>query len=76
MAKKPKIISMFNEEISPACQYCERGTESSDYKMILCVNEGMVSPYFKCKKFVYSPIKRAPKRDPALPNYDPSEFML
>lgn len=66
----------FNNRIAPACEYCEHGRNASDFKMILCSIKGVVSPYFRCNKFKYNPIKRVPKLMPALPQKDPREFSL
>ncbi len=64
----------FNNNISPACEYCEYGRDSND--MVLCKLKGVVSPYFRCKKFKYSPVRREPKPMPTPPKRDPSEFSL
>lgn len=71
-----KKNSLFNEDISPACEYCEFGSDSADYRMVLCKKEGMVSPYYRCKRFRYNPVRRTPKRMARLPEIDPSDFVL
>jgi len=67
---------LFEEKVTPACEYCEFGRPAEDYKMIQCKKAGTVSPYFRCKKFRYSPTKRTPKRMPKLPSFDPSDFSI
>lgn len=44
--------------------------------MILCEKKGVVSPFYKCKAFCYSPLKRVPKKPNSLPTYDKSDFEL
>lgn len=68
--------SFFGDKISPACVYCELGHTASDKKMILCKKKGVVSPYYSCKKFVYAPLKRIPKRLPKLPSFSDEDFSL
>lgn len=69
-------VNLFGNNIVPACEYCELGSRSKDGTMIECGKHGVVSPYFRCKKFVYSPIKRIPKRSPKRPSPDAKEFAL
>ena len=66
----------FNNRIAPACEYCEYGRSASDFKMILCKHKGVVSPYFRCRRFKYSPVKRIPRAMPAIPRKDPEDFSL
>lgn len=67
MAKK----RLFGNNIKPACKYCEIGEAlgGNDDK-IQCKNFGLVKPYDSCKKFVYSPLKRIPKKEVLLANSD------
>ena len=67
---------LFAGEISPACEYCEYGRRASDNGMSLSNNKGMVSPYSSCRNYLYSPLKRIPKRQPRLPEFSPEEFQL
>ncbi len=68
--------TLFRGEISPACEYCEYGRKASDNVMILCIKKGMVSPRYSCRKFLYSPLKRVPRRQPKLPSFSPEDFKL
>ncbi|MEG0179435.1 MAG: hypothetical protein RR573_03615 [Oscillospiraceae bacterium] len=72
MFKRP----LFTTSASPACEYCEYGKRGKEQKMIYCKKKGVVSPYYKCKSFVYSPLKRVPKRVPDLPSFNADEFKL
>lgn len=67
---------LFGNEIPPACEYCEHGNASASGNMILCVKKGVVAPFYKCRKFVYAPLKRVPKRRPKLPSFTVDDFKL
>ncbi|MCL1831162.1 MAG: hypothetical protein FWG21_06995 [Oscillospiraceae bacterium] len=71
-----KKMTLFGENISPACSYCEQGKDTADGSMILCSRVGIVSPYYRCRKFVYSPIRRKPRALPKLPDVESSNFKL
>ena len=71
-----KKAGLFSAGITAACEYCENGKDTSDGDMILCSRSGVVSPYYRCKKFRYSPIRRKPKPLPKLPEMDPLDFTL
>ena len=66
----------FGNQIEPACEYCANGTKSKDGESILCERQGVVAPYYSCRKFSYDPLKRVPKRTPKLPEYDAEMFKL
>lgn len=70
--KKP----MFGQTIPPACEYCEKGRRAADPRMILCSKKGVVSPYYRCRKYVYDPLRRVPKRQPKLPTFSIDDFIL
>lgn len=74
MKKKETIL--FGKNITPACGYCENGRDTADGAMILCNRIGIVSPYYRCRKFVYSPIRRKPRALPKLPDVDSASFRL
>lgn len=73
--RKNKSV-LFGQNISPACGYCVFGKDSADGAMILCSRVGIVSPYYRCKKFEYSPIRRKPRILPKLKEVDPASFKL
>lgn len=56
---------LFKKDISPACEYCEFGSNTVD-GMVECQKSGIVSPYFQCVRFKYSPVRRVP-RQPSKP---------
>lgn len=70
------ISKLFNQDITPACEYCEHGGDSDDETMIECRRNGLVSPYFRCAKFKYSPLRRKPRPLPRLPKMNPEDFSL
>ncbi|MDO4566360.1 MAG: hypothetical protein Q4B42_03415 [Oscillospiraceae bacterium] len=67
---------LFDKNITPACEYCEHGLLTSDGAMVDCVKRGLVSPYFRCPRFKYSPVLRIPRRSPKLPKYEKDDFSL
>lgn len=68
---------LFGNNIEPACEYCEKGSAVGKGQMILCSHKGVVAPYFHCRKFTYTPLKRVPaKPTPPLPEYSPDDFKL
>jgi hypothetical protein len=67
---------LFKKDITPACEYCEFGSDSADGQMVECQKNGIVSPYFRCSKFKYSPIRRTPRQSPKLPKLNPEDFTL
>ena len=73
MSKKPIF---FSKDIIPSCEYCEFGKKSIDDKMVLCPKKGIVSPYYSCRIFRYSPLKRLPRRTPKMPSFDNLDFTL
>ncbi len=72
--KKEKTL--FNANITPACEYCVFAKDADEPKMVMCERAGMVSTYYRCKKFKYSPVRRIPNRMPKLPNMNPDDFKL
>ncbi|MDL2324464.1 hypothetical protein LJC61_04865 [Ruminococcaceae bacterium OttesenSCG-928-A16] len=71
MAPKKRL---FGNSITPACIYCQFGRPSPDGIMVLCKKFGPVSPYYSCKKYIYNPIKRVPRKAPKLPSFSPEDF--
>ncbi|MEG0912657.1 MAG: hypothetical protein RSB78_03290 [Oscillospiraceae bacterium] len=67
---------LFDKEITPACEYCEQGVSTPDGTMVDCKKRGLVSPYFRCGKFHYSPVLRQPRQVQKLPKFDPEDFTL
>lgn len=67
---------LFGSRIEPACRYCRHARESTDGRMILCIQQGVVAPYYACRRFQYDPLLRVPSRQPVLPAYQESDFTL
>ena len=65
MAKK----KLFGNNVKPSCKYCELG-KSGEGDKINCEKFGEVKAYDAdaCKKFVYNPLKRVPKKELSLAN--------
>lgn len=71
-----KSKKLFGNQIEPACEYCEHGEPARSSQMILCKKQGIVAPYYHCRKFLYAPLKRVPRRAMPLPQYDKKDFTL
>lgn len=67
---------LFSKEISPACRYCKFGFLTGDSDTVLCEKNGVTYPSSSCRKYIYAPLKRVPRRPNALPKFDPSDFSL
>ena len=67
---------LFGDSIGPACAHCRFGRPAPDQVMVFCRKFGPVSPQYKCKKFIYDPLKRMPKRQPKLPSFSPEDFEI
>lgn len=66
----------FGKNIAPACSYCLYGSPAPDERTVLCSKNGVVSPFFSCRKYRYDPLKRRPAPQNVLPRYDRSDFEL
>ena len=51
---------LFGTDVKPACKYCEFAFQKFDGDKILCDKKGVVLATYKCRSFVYDPIKRVP----------------
>ena len=60
---------LFGNNIKPTCKYCElcKALENDKFE---CEKFGEVKSYDSCKKFVYNPLKRIPKKEVLLANSD------
>lgn len=68
--------SLFSESVEHRCAFCARGRASNDGEKILCPRKGIVEPGFSCRRFLYDPLRRVPRRAPALPQFDTEDFKL
>lgn len=69
-------MKLFGKNIDPACGYCEYGNADPGGEVVFCPKNGVVSPYYSCRKFQYAPLKRKPKGIRLLPQYKPEDFEL
>ncbi len=53
-------------DIEKICFYCEHSSPLRGDEQVLCSRKGVVNSEFKCRKFIYDPLKRAPKRLPKM----------
>ena len=71
--KKPLINA---NEITPACGVCGHGILSADGECVLCIKTGVRALDSSCKKFVYDPLKRIPRRKIAKSEFTAEDFKL
>ena len=71
-----KRKKLFGNNVEPACVYCKKGRPAPDGVMIHCRKYGPVAPQFKCKRYLYDPLKRVPPRIPKLREYAKEDFEL
>lgn len=67
--------TLFDQNIPPACEYCTHIARAAD-GTLRCPRRGAVQPFEHCRAFVYDPLRRVPRRQPPMPEYDPEEFQL
>lgn len=60
-------------EIERCCARCEHATILAQCDYILCAKKGVVSDTHVCRRFIYDPLKRDPRRMPPLPHGDEAE---
>ena len=69
--------TVFNtEKIEPACEYCQSGKPAPDGESVLCAKKGVVPKSYRCKKYKYAIMKRAPKKAPKLQQLDTEDFSI
>lgn len=69
-------MKLFGKNIDPACSYCEHGHTDQEGNVVFCPKNGVVSPYYSCRRFQYAPLKRKPKGIPLLSRYKLEDFEL
>lgn len=68
---------IFNQGLTPACEYCLHGRLSPDESMVLCVKKGFMLPSSSCRSFKYDALKRLPKKGERIAtNFTPEDFSL
>ncbi|MBR1810845.1 MAG: hypothetical protein IJ766_04225 [Clostridia bacterium] len=68
--------NFFSKEITPRCEHCAKGRLAATGTEVLCRNMGVVAKDYACKKFVYDPLKREPKKLKALEEFSVEDFAL
>lgn len=57
-------------DIERVCAYCEHAAPLPGQDTVLCDKKGVVNGGYLCRRFVYDPLKRKPKRPPKLPGLE------
>jgi len=61
------VTKMKKESDNPKiCEFCRFAAEISVTGDMLCAHRGAVDKEYTCRKFVYDPLKRVPRRLPAI----------
>ena len=68
--------NLFDKNIEPMCRYCDNSTMLDDSRFLICTNRGVVETDYSCKKFKYNPLKRAPKPEHKLQQFNKEDFEL
>lgn len=55
-----------NEDTVRLCEFCRFASEIPKTEEMLCEHKGVVSKEYLCRKFIYDPLKRIPRRPPEL----------
>lgn len=48
------------------CEFCRFATNIAKTEDMLCEHRGVVDKEYVCRKFIYDPLKRIPRRPPEL----------
>lgn len=68
---------LFGNNISPACQYCERALRVlSNNQQVLCEKYGVVRADHHCRHFVYDPLLRIPAKPRSLQSFSKKDFLI
>jgi len=62
--------------IEEKCCYCENAAPIRETNGYICKKKGIVSYNFKCKKFVFDPIKLSPVLPAKTLQFSPEDFKL
>jgi hypothetical protein len=74
MFKKKKKSDI--KDTPSMCLYCENATAISDDDNILCSFKGIVNKEYKCKKFIYDPLKRVPSPMPPIHKLSEEDMII
>ena len=61
-------------DIIRVCEFCRFASDLAGTREMLCQKRGVVAKEYKCRKFIYDPLKRVPRRLPEL--IVPDDLML
>ena len=67
---------LYGNRVTPACETCRNARRSFDGKVMLCPRRGAMPLYERCRKYVYDPLKRVPRRRPKQSAHTADEFSL
>lgn len=67
---------LFGNNIRPLCKYCEHMVQVLRDDNLLCDKRGVVAKDYKCRQFIYDPLKRVPRRPKPLEKFKDSDFEL
>ena len=59
---------IFSKEVEKICAYCEHGCPIYGTDDVICAKKGLVRANFRCKKFLYTPLRRVPPK-PTAPDF-------
>ena len=59
-----------NSDEAKLCEFCRFATEIKTTEDMLCAYKGVVDKEYSCRKFVYDPLKRVPRKLPELPTLE------
>ena len=54
------------DDIARMCEFCRFASEIKSTDDMLCNYRGVVDKEYSCRKFVYDPLKRVPRKLPEL----------
>ena len=55
-----------SDDTARICEYCRFSAVVQTTEDMLCEHHGVVHKEYYCRKFVYDPLKRVPKRPPEI----------
>ena len=67
---------ILGKDIEPKCEICALAITAADGSCILCKKKGVCDFDDVCKKFVYDPLKRTPRRPAELVAFTDLDFHL
>lgn len=63
-------------DLPTACRFCEKACVLEGDETVLCTKNGIMPAEYSCKKYSYDPLKRVPRRLPALPSLSDEDMLL